>query len=138
MSAPRPPVSAPTRSQRSPTVVFARSSVEIGAEPPRQIEPVGGRADRDDGSCAREPGQRDGAQADGAHSLHDDTLAQRNRGALDDVDGSDETTATADVVLGCDRVGEASRDDAGLEVDGFGPAAEQAVGETVGDAIDTP
>jgi len=52
------------------------------------------------------------------------------------VHGGDEAAAAADIVLRTHGVGQTRRDDAGLQVDRFAPAAEEPVVRAVGDAVD--
>ena len=65
-----------------------------------------------------------------------DAVAGAKRRALDDVDGRQQPAAAADIVVELTRVRQPRDSDAGLEVDALRPAAEQAFGGRVRDAVD--
>ena len=110
----------------------------VGAHAACEIETGSRRANREDGGRATETGQRNGAQPDGAHALHQHRVARPQRRALEDVHRGQEAAARADVVVEGHGVGQPRDADARLEIDGLRPSAEQPLGGRIGDPVDAP
>jgi hypothetical protein len=108
----------------------------VRAHRARKIEPRGRRADCDDRRGAAESSERNRAQADRAGSLDEDGVGRTQLGPLEDVHGGLQPAAAADVVIEADGVGQPRDGDPGLEIDRLRPAAEQAFGRRIGDAVD--
>jgi len=110
----------------------------IGAHGRRELEPIRGRAERDDARRSGQACERDDAEANGAGALDEHGVSKDQRRAVDGVHRRDQSAATADVGFGRHRFRQLCHRHARLEVDRLGPSAEQSLARRVGDAVHTP
>ena len=96
------------------------------------------RADREHRGRSAEPRQRDGAEPDRAHALHQHRVARPQRRALENVDCGQQAASAADVVVERHAVRQPRDADARLEIDRLRPSAEQSLRGRIGDAVDPP
>ena len=100
-----------------------------------QCEAICWRAEGDHARGAGKTCERDRAQPNGARPLHEDRIAQRHSRAIDRMDRGDQSASAADVGFRRNRVGQHGHRHTRLQVDRFGPAAEQPLVRRIGDAI---
>jgi len=110
----------------------------IGPEPPRLLEPRARGAGDEHAKRSGELREDRRVQAHGPAPLHDHAVAERDARALDRVEPSRQAAPAAHELLDREALGQRQDAHCRLELDPFGPAAEDTVRDSGRDAVDLP
>jgi len=111
---------------------------QVGADPARLRQALGGAPDDDDVRRAAQLGKDGRVEAHRSAALHDDGIPQGDLGALERVHRRRQATPRTDEPLRRHFAGQRQDLDAGFQVDHLRPAAEETLVSGIGDAVHAP